>query len=1258
MRPAPAEPRPSSHHRWCPRFSVSDGGSPWRIVLRPKLRWLIPVLALSFARMSAAAEWPAPQTTPIDALSQSKFWPSDPDYAFGTSESSEMGKPGQWWLYSFVPDRAPTAPLLRQPGLAAGLSVDAAWRYSIGKPGIVLAFLDDGIDWATDELSRKIVFNPGELGGKPPAHRDQTPCAPLVPNDPDSPRFDCSNPPDGVVTIDDFAEVLGWYPDGRRIDPNGNGILDPGDVVLWCQDHRDDDQNGLVDDIAGWNFVEGNAFPRHLATHSGTDVALDALAKTDNGVGRAGVCPDCLGIPIQVSDQRGTDPQLLALSILYAASRGATAALVGHLPLGRTETLERAVQNAAQRGMLVVLPQDGEQLSHASFSFDFDTWLPIGGLTTRGDNNSTTRTTSFVALDPCQSFAPGVNWVGSGPSCSRRAPSVVLGVAGLVASCAQFAVGPTKLTPSELASTLKGTADPIDTSLTNPGDSSTVRPPSIRRVNANAAVEAVRVGLAPPELGLERPQWYEPVVLDRLTSPLPIVGRMSAIRADSVDLSVSVAVGSKPSDTEFETLFAHKGMDSKTPAQEGSTLATIDLRTWYESIHSTPGSVSETGAVATIRIVATAHYTKLERTTTAEVERRIVLLQDKDLLFGAPFRIGSKPTAPKVADVDGDGVGDIVFGTMDGRLMVLSVRDGRLVDIPPRPIQTELTREFASLMTVPPARSILQGTPAFPSNLGHAAIPAAPAIADLDADRQPEIVMATLDGHLYAIHWDGSSLAGWWPPIQLPGVTPHCPNPEDATDCIDVSPRLERGISSSPVVADVNGDGQLDIVVAAHDGQVHAYASDGTPLAGWPILIGAGPNTRPGRLTQSPAVGDFDGNLAMDLLVTAGEERSKDFWRATHTLVLGSESPSPPRIAEGWPIGVDTSDEILVDVRDRSTPGASIDNSAQLGRALLYGNSSQPFFLALVPGATQESDPLEHGGQLPASAEPVSPIDGAFGFSLTDRGVQSTASDAAFFLPMLARPSIGDLDRDGTADVVLPGITLPSLYALRDNSYLEHQALLGMFSGATGRMLPASPVSLDDFIGSTAAVIADITNDGYPEVIVPNGGDGILAQDACGRSAPGWPKVIGSSISNSLAVGDINNDNLLEVVATTDDGWLYVWQTEGASNSYVPWASALNDAANQSNYRNSEISSVPAYPGPLPLMSSGRCLLPNPMPPKAPTLPQLSARGGCSCTLAPHRESAASVTALLAAMFAGLVRRRRRCTLVPKDGLEPSTPRL
>jgi subtilisin family serine protease len=81
----------------------------------------------------------------------------------------------------------------------------------------------------------------------------------------------------------------------------------------------DDDGNGYVDDVHGWDFAADDNDPRPSAPddNHGTAVAGVAAAVGNNGIGVSGVCPNCKILPVKinfVSDAK------LAEAIRYAAS--------------------------------------------------------------------------------------------------------------------------------------------------------------------------------------------------------------------------------------------------------------------------------------------------------------------------------------------------------------------------------------------------------------------------------------------------------------------------------------------------------------------------------------------------------------------------------------------------------------------------------------------------------------------------------------------------------------------------------------------------------------------------------------------------------------------------------------------------------------------------------------------------------------------------------------------------------------------------
>jgi len=116
----------------------------------------------------------------------------------------------------------------------------------------------------------------------------------------------------------------------------------------------DDDGNGYVDDVHGWDFVNGDAEPQDDQSH-GSHVAGIAAAHTDNATGIAGVAWQSPIMPLKVLDNQGDGTWAdVAEAIIYAADNGAR---ILNLSLGGEEssqTIKEAVSYAQSQGCLVV----------------------------------------------------------------------------------------------------------------------------------------------------------------------------------------------------------------------------------------------------------------------------------------------------------------------------------------------------------------------------------------------------------------------------------------------------------------------------------------------------------------------------------------------------------------------------------------------------------------------------------------------------------------------------------------------------------------------------------------------------------------------------------------------------------------------------------------------------------------------------------------------------------------------------------------
>jgi subtilisin family serine protease len=122
----------------------------------------------------------------------------------------------------------------------------------------------------------------------------------------------------------------------------------------------DDDGNGYVDDVHGYDFVGGDGDPQDENGH-GTHVAGIIGARGGNGIGGAGVAwrVKLMAVRVLDADARGTTTSV-AEGIRYAVANGArivNLSLAGPSP---TPELEDAVRFAQDHGVLVVVAAGNE----------------------------------------------------------------------------------------------------------------------------------------------------------------------------------------------------------------------------------------------------------------------------------------------------------------------------------------------------------------------------------------------------------------------------------------------------------------------------------------------------------------------------------------------------------------------------------------------------------------------------------------------------------------------------------------------------------------------------------------------------------------------------------------------------------------------------------------------------------------------------------------------------------------------------------
>ncbi len=166
---------------------------------------------------------------------------------------------------------------------------------------------------------------------------------------------DCNG--DGRFDIADFAIVT---------DRNGNGVADPEDLILdpAYNNGVDDDGDGYVDDISGWDFLYGDNDPLDTVDYGhGTGEAQDSTA-AENGQGDVGTCPNCRFLPVRVGDSFIADGGRFAAGVLFALDSGADVVQEALGALSNPRQAQQAIDAAYDRGVVVVASMADEASKH------------------------------------------------------------------------------------------------------------------------------------------------------------------------------------------------------------------------------------------------------------------------------------------------------------------------------------------------------------------------------------------------------------------------------------------------------------------------------------------------------------------------------------------------------------------------------------------------------------------------------------------------------------------------------------------------------------------------------------------------------------------------------------------------------------------------------------------------------------------------------------------------------------------------------
>lgn len=744
---------------------------------------------------------------------------------------------------------------------------------------------------------------------------------------------------------------------------------------------KDDDQNGYIDDIRGWDFVETNSNcytgedcivednnPDDFYGH-GTLVAGAAAAEAQNNLGGAGVCPKCSIMPVRVGfalksakpDPSGeAEYDDIAEALVYAADNGADIINMSFMGAEST-TVRLALEYASSKGKALVAAA-GNLNTDSTFNAypaAYQNVIAVAATDKEGRKASFSNYGTWVdiaapGVEILTTAIPGQKWLcrDAGGGMGRCGGTSL--AAPIVAGALGLAISKNPELNQKQLETLARSAFGLINSLAYIG-------PGVIDAFKIVAPDAVPVAL------------FSPAVENIFFSHEP-VNITGTVRGQNLEYQVFLGTSSNYPDQWIQLGAVQRG------AVENNTLAV-----WQPSFLEqarVSQNLPNPGAYI-LRLVA-------KDSSGNQWEHRVFTAIDTTILPGWPKSLADQiRSAPALLDVSPE--------TRGGELFFQATNFSA----------TQITDRFYLLGS---SGASLNNWPIVPPGFG-VTPNLSPAVANIDSDSDFEAVFGrnSLGASQYFVYETDGTLERGWP--------------------ITVGTNYKNFVSwGSPVIADLDNDGAKEIILLTEDGgrvpggaenKIYVYGADGKPKTGWPKKLD-------GRPRGTPAVGDVNGDGDLEIVVSSIYLES-----AQGYLYVFNHDGSP---LTGWPKNAGGfSSPILADLDQ--TDGGKLEIIQGVGNFLYVWNddatplSGWPVGRLFPTSYSPAIGDLDNDGDL----EIVFGTSNGYVYAMNHDGRVLTGWPASTgnLMSIDGSPIIVDLDGNGQKEVLIGTSNAKKLFGFR-----------------------------------------------------------------------------------------------------------------------------------------------------------------------------------------------------------------------------------